>query len=270
MMAWGTIAQKRIDYAIGIFNGSRNQFLDTNDAKDAMGYVNFKPFINKSDSPLQYLNIGGSIDAGNEENNPVPQTLRTNVATTGNLSVGIPFLQFNNNVREVGDRVFYSLHSAYYYKHLSLISEWQSGTQDYAFTGAFGDHKRLPVQAFYIQSGYFITGETVTGRGAVRPLRPFQFQKGKLGCGPGAWELTARYNLLDIGNQVFTDGLANPALWTDRVNMVDLGVNWYWTQYIKLSLLWEHAEFGSPVVYNPAGNQQLTSDEFLSRLQIYF
>ena len=34
-------------------------------------------------------------------------------------------------------------------------------------------------------------------------------------------------------------------------------------------MFWEHAEFGSPVLYRP-GARQLTSDLFLFRLQLRF
>jgi hypothetical protein len=54
--------------------------------------------------------IGGSTDTGLENNKPVPQVFRTNVATTGNLAIGPEFLALNNNVNESGLRAFWSLH----------------------------------------------------------------------------------------------------------------------------------------------------------------
>ena len=88
-------------------------------------------------------------------------------------------------------------------------------------------------------------------------------------CGPGAVELVGRYNPLNIGRQVFTSGLANPNLWTNQLYTVDLGVNWYWNQFIKLYLGWQHAGFSDPVLFAP-GRMQASSDQFWLRFQIYF
>ena len=43
-MAWGTMFDNRFDYAAGIFNGTRNGFVDANDFKDFAGLVNYRPF----------------------------------------------------------------------------------------------------------------------------------------------------------------------------------------------------------------------------------
>ena len=114
----------------------------------------------------------------------------------------------------------------------------------------------MPVQSYYVQAGYFVTGETVSSRGVVKPIRDLDLRKGKFGL--GALELAARFNPLNFGNQVFTGGLADPNLWTNNLYTIDLGVNWYWTQYIKVTLDWEHAVFGNPVTYRP---QQVPKDE---------
>ncbi|HEX8202068.1 MAG TPA: porin [Isosphaeraceae bacterium] len=270
IMAWGQgLFDKRLDYAVGVFNGTRNGLLNQNDAVSLASYLNFKPFADQDNTLLQNLNVGGSVFAAEGEvNNPLPQTLRTQVPATGSAIVGVPFLAFNNTVRESGPRAFWALHAAYYYNHLSLISEWQSGFQDYALTNNLRRRTNLPVESFYVQAGYFLTGETVSGRGALKPLRPFDLRPGK-GGGPGAIELAGRYSYLDVGRNVFTDGLADPALWSNRAYLTDLGVNWYWNQYIKVYFDWEHSEFGDPVLFAP-NRKQLTSDVFWVRFQVYF
>jgi phosphate-selective porin OprO and OprP len=258
LMAWGQdLFQKRLDYAVGIFNGTRNGFLNLNDAMVVASYLDVRPFGDLDGSALQFFHIGGSVFAGDEVNLPIPPTLRTNVATTGNNTLGIPFLSFNS----------WSLHTAWYYEQLSLIAEWQSGFQDYALASNLARRTNVPVQSFYAQAGYFLTGETVSARGAVKPLRPFDLRHGQFG--PGAIELAGRYSTLDVGREVFTNGLADPGLWSNRAYLADLGINWYWTQYIKVYLGWEHGEFGDPVRFAP-GRRQLTSDLFWFRFQVYF
>ncbi len=269
MQAWGRLFNKTapLDYAVGIFNGARNSYLDTSDAKTVLGYLNWRPFATLEDSPLENFVFGGSVMAGNQTNTPVPQTLRTAVATSGNSIVGVPFLSFNSNARESGPRAFWDLHAAWYYKQLSLIAEWQSGYDDYALNTNLAAHDRLAIQSYYVQAGYFLTGETVSGRNVVKPLRDFDIRKGKFGL--GAIELTGRFNSLNISKNVFSAGLADPNLWTNNLYTTDLGFNWSLNQYVKLYFTWEHAVFGNSVQYNPTSMQK-TSDLFLFRFQLYF
>ena len=51
MQAWGQLLKKRIDYAVGIFNGVRGGLIDLNDSKDLIAYMNIRPFL-ESDIPL--------------------------------------------------------------------------------------------------------------------------------------------------------------------------------------------------------------------------
>ena len=43
-MAWGYLFDKRLDYAAGVFNGSRNSFEPLNNGVDFVGYLNARPF----------------------------------------------------------------------------------------------------------------------------------------------------------------------------------------------------------------------------------
>ena len=255
------------DYAAGIFNGDRNSYVDTSDAKNFLAYVNWRPFAQYEGSIVENFNIGGSVQAGTQTNVPLPQTLRTVVPTAGNAVAGVPFLSFNSNARESGPRAFWDLHAALYYSHLSLIAEWQSGYQDYALTTSLAAHDRVGIESFYVQAGYFITGETVSGRNVVKPLKDFNIRPGQFA--PGAVELTTRFNALDLTKNVFTGGLADPNLWANNLYTTDLGFNWTLNQYILFRFDWEHAVFGNPVLYNATALQK-TSDLFLFRFQLYF
>jgi phosphate-selective porin OprO/OprP len=266
VMVWGQVARKRVDYAAGVFNGIRNGLVDTNNAKDVVGFLNARPFQGSGYSALENLNIGASVHFGNELNDPIPQTLRTVVPLPGNATIGVPFLAFNNNVRESGDRALWSLHLAYYHRHLSLIAEWDAGFQDYARDNR-PSRTHLPIESYYVEAGYFLTGETLTSRSQITPLRNFDLRPGR--SGPGAWELGTRYNWLELGPQVFTAGLADPNLWTNRLATIDVGLNWYWNPYVKVALFWVRAEFGDPVLYAP-GARQKTSDLFLLRFQVRY
>ena len=66
-----------------------------------------------------------------------------------------------------------------------------------------------------------------------------------------------------------TAGLADPHLWTNHAKMVDVGMNWYLNQFVKVYFDWEHAMFGSPVS-STNGHFRESSDLFWVRTQVYF
>jgi len=267
VMGYGRLFANTLDYAAGIFNGARNGFVAPTDDKFFAAYANFKPFVNAEGSVLENFNIGGSVLEGNEQIVPIPATLRTNVPTTGNAVAGVPFLGFNSNVRQSGSLSFWDLHTAWYYQQLAVLAEWQSGFQDYAQTSNLAARTHLPVQSYYIEAGYLLTGETRSSVGIVKPRHPFNLKQGQFGL--GAWELTGRYNFMDIGSQVFKNGLADSNLWANRLYTTDLGFNWHINQYLKFYFVWQHAEFNQPVIYAPT-HRQATSDMFMARIQLYF
>ncbi len=270
-MVWGQLAKNSIDYAVGMFDGPRNQQVDFNNSKDVIAYLSVRPFQEITElSFLKYLNFGGSFDFGNQNNPPYPTALRTSVSATTNpgaANAAPSFLQWNSNVVERGDRVLWAMHAAYYYKSLSIYSEWQGGYADYSQSPVSSPRIHVPLGGFYVSAGYFLTGETVNRRSQVQPNHPFDLRKKSFGM--GAFELEARYSVLSIGNQIFTGGLADPNLWTDHVATTDLGVNWYMNEFVKIYFDWQHAEFGQAVSYRPGGWSK-TSDLFWIRGQIYY
>ncbi len=193
--------------------------------------------------------------------------MRTIVPTAGSNVLGVPFLTFNNNVVVSGPRNLWSLHAAYFYRSLMVLAEWESGFQDYALANKTNSRVHLPIESFYVQTSYFLTGETMASRGRVRPLRPFDLRRGRFGL--GAWEAVFRYADLTLGNQVFTAGLADPNNWTNRLFVTDLAMNWYWNAYLRVMFDWQHAGFASPVVYRPGGFAR-TSDLFMLRFEVWF
>ena len=79
----------------------------------------------------------------------------------------------------------------------------------------------------------------------------------------------ARVSELRLGEQVFRSGLADPSLWSNQAITTELGLNWYWNEYIKVYMFWLHGNFADPVQYRP-GDLQRTADMFWLRFQLYF
>src|SRR5262249_13639535 len=154
------------------------------------------------------------------------------------------------------------LHLAWYFRQLAVIGEWQSGYENYALVSNLAARTRVPVQSYYVQASYLLTGETRSSIGIVKPLHPFDIRQGRFGR--GSIEPFVGYGFLDIGKDVFTAGLAYPTLWATRLFQTHLGFNWHLTQYLKFVFDWSHSEFNNPVSFAP-GREQKTSDLFLVR-----
>ncbi len=223
--AGGALFDNRVEWAVGTFDGQRNGYTAFTGHQDIMAFLNFKPFHNWEDSFLQNLQFGGSVDAGIENNPLSPAVLTTSAppspSTLSPGSPSVPFLAFNNGVMEKGYRALWELHMAYYYGGLSFLGAWDSGFQDYGFANST-QPIRVPTSGYSVQAGYILTGETINDRTLLDPLRPFDLRPGHFGL--GAWEIAARYSDLSLGQQVFTGGLANPSLWTNHAQMVDVGL----------------------------------------------
>ncbi len=272
LMGWGYLFDKRLDYAAGIFNGSRNSFESLNNSEDFVSFLNARPFQESEWLDFaKYWNVGTSVAFGHQDQAAVPTSFRIGGASPNSDVPGpgtTPFLILNPGVIERGDRLLGSVHSAYYYKGLSLIGEWQYGYGTYASPGRTPG-VQVPFTGFYVAAGYFLTGEHVEQRTRVYPLRPFIPTKKGAPLGPGAWEVVSRVSELRLGEKIFTSGFADPNLWSNQAVTTELGVNWYWNEYVKLYTFWLHGDFADPVQFRPGGLQK-SADMFWLRFQLYF
>jgi phosphate-selective porin OprO/OprP len=272
LMAWGFLFDHRLDYAAGVFNGSRNSFQSLSHGKDFISYLNARPF-QESESLwyLKYLNVGTSVAFGRQDQSPVPAALRVGAVSPDAAIPGVatvPFLVFNQDVIERGDRLLGSVHAAYFFRGLSLMGEWQYGYGSYA-TAARPSPVAVPFSGFYVTAAYFLTGEHVDARIMVQPRRPLiPTGRGQV-RGPGALEAVARVSELRVGESVFTGGFADPNLWSKSAVTTEVGVNWYWNEHFKIYTFWLHGDFGEPVVFRPGGFQRST-DMFWLRCQLWF
>lgn len=271
-MAWGYLFDKRLDYAAGVFNGSRNSFENLNDGVDFVSFLNARPF-QKSEllQALRFLNLGASVGAGTQDQPPVPGAFRIGAGSPDANIPGIatvPFLIFNPDVIERGDRLIGSTHAAYFYEGLSVIGEWQFGYNSYASPSS-PSPRRVPLSGFYAAAGYFLTGEKAERRTRIRPLRPFVPMGRGDRRGPGAWELTGRVSRFNVGREVFDHGFADRRLWSDTALTTEVGLNWYWNDYIKIYMFWLRGQFGDPVATGP-GSFRESVDMFWLRFQLYY
>ncbi|MFO0876221.1 MAG: porin [Gemmataceae bacterium] len=272
MMVWGRLDGGRWQYAVGGFDGQLAGLADNNTTRDGVGYLNFRPFFHEAGSPYRYLNIGGSVALGKQAYAAEPLPLRTAVQSSENdeaaRGASAIFLDFEPDVMAYGGRFQAAAHMAWYYQHLSLEAEWQTGRFGYTRVG-ITPTTHVNTSGFHVAAGYFITGEVVQGRTTVVPLRPFDPRAGTYG--PGAIELFARYSQLQLSDNIFSAGLADPDKWTRQALITDIGLNWYPNRYIKVYFDWQHAVFGKPVLLNEEYQQyRRNNDLFWVRAQVCY
>ncbi len=289
-MMHGQLFERQMEYFVGAFNGPRRSFQGYDNSKDLYTFLNFKPFLHSGLDWLEQLNLSTSYNVGNEHSPLQPAFLTTanDQSPSANAqNVSPTFLEFNNGAFENGMRMAWGGDLTYYYKSFTLTAGYQGGYQQYSFSSqtlpstknfllgtdafvGFGSTQRttVPLEGWNVALTYFITGEEITRRVyLLEPKRPFGFYNGRLN--PGAIELFSRVSNLQLGSQIFTDNLANPALWSNKATAVDTGVNWYLNNYVRIYIDWQHAMFGSPVYL---GTNHYTKHENLYwlRTQVFF
>ncbi len=176
LMGWGYLFDKRLDYAAGIFNGSRNSFESLNNGVDFVAFLNTRPFQESESLEFaRFLNLGTSVALGHQDQSPVPVAFRIGGSSPNADVPGFgttPFLILNPGVIERGDRLLGSVHTAYFYKGLSLIGEWQYGYGSYA-SFAHPSSAQVPF------SGFYVVGRLLPDRRARRASDHGSFRCGR-------------------------------------------------------------------------------------------
>ena len=272
LMIHGRPFEGRMQYAVGGFDGHLTGLADDNNTRDAVGYVNLRPFLHSERELLRGFNFGASGFLGQQVKAVHPLPLRSALQSSENdeaaQGASSVFLVFDDRAYALGGRSGGAVHAAWYGRGFSFESEIQTGRNHYALAGVPGQVS-VPLSGGHAGLSYFLTGEVVDGRGPFEPLHPFRPAKGQ--WGPGAFEVVGRYSTLKLGDSVFSSGLADRGDWTRQAGMTDLGLNWYLTKYLKVYAFWQHIAYDTPVLINPnKGRFSNTNDLFWFRLQLYF
>ncbi|HWU71374.1 MAG TPA: porin [Pseudoxanthomonas sp.] len=252
----GDLAQGRIGYAIGVFNG-------TVDGRDAItsnpdnefeyaGRVFFEPFKNDAGfwSGLGF-GLGASIgDVRGSGNNFLPR-----YRTPGQQQ----FFAYRSAVSAVGTHTRWSPQAYFYRNGFGLLAEYIEAKQELQV----GTTTRyLENTAWQATASYVLTGEDASYRGVVRPSHPFAPGKG----GWGAWELVGRYGELDVDDATFPL-FADPAASASKAKAWTLGVNWYLTSNLKLVANYLDTTFEGGAA---AGADREDEKAVFTRLQVAF
>lgn len=227
---YGSLFDKKLDYAFGIVNGVADGGNITtgasyNGEREYTARLFATPF--KDDiSALSGLGfgLGGTYtDFKGEQNLNWTDTTAADATRNGLPSYVTEgqntFFRYGNNVVADGKRLRVSPQAYYYNGPFGLITEYARVYQDVSLTdrGAgtttnaelpilAGTKKQLEHDAFNIGVTYLITGEDASFKG-VKPKNDFDLDKG----GWGAWELVARYSEINLDSNTFKNGAGNVA-----------------------------------------------------------
>jgi phosphate-selective porin OprO/OprP len=234
----GDISEGVFAYQVGVFDGVPdlgNGDADLNDSKDVAARVFFQPFKRGS---LKGLGFGISGSTGNElgtgtatglpgYRSPSQQTVfryRTDAAVPA------------NSVIADGRRSRVSPHAYLGLGSLGLLGEYIVSSQEVRLGASSA---KLNHRAWQGSAGFFLTGEQAGFRSPM-PKKPFDLKEHTW----GALEIAARYGELDLDDDAFPI-YANASSSISKAKALGLGVNWYLTKQVKMTVNYEHTTFES-------------------------
>ncbi|TAK94999.1 MAG: porin [Verrucomicrobia bacterium] len=276
LMLHGDVGDGLLTYAAGVFNGIGDNRsaggLILDDQKHFAGRVFVQPFLHGDVKALRGLGVGIGGSFGNAK------TAAGLPANGGYLSDALqPWFSYlsgtgtNANVTAYGQQWRIAPQASWYFGPFGLIGEYTISSQELRRTegptaAPTVDLRSVKNTAWQVAAGWVLTGEDSSPKG-VTPRRNFDPRSGAW----GAWELVARYGVLDVDDAVFAGArpFANPANSASKDTGWGVGLNWYLNRNLRASLDYFHDEFeGGKTGTNPVTKQN--ENALVSRIQLAF
>jgi phosphate-selective porin OprO/OprP len=247
----GDVSEGLFAYQVGVFDGVPdlgNGDADLNDAKDLAGRVFLQPIKRGT---LKGLGFGISGSTGNElgsgTSTALPGYRSASQQTVFRYRTA---LVPANSVIADGRRNRVSPHGYLGLGSLGVLGEYIVSTQEVRLGSSAA---KLTHKAWQGSAGFFLTGEQAGFRSPM-PKRPFDPKEG----GFGAIEIAARYGELDLDDDAFP-AFADPSSAVSKAKGLGLGLNWYLTKQVKVTVDYEHTTFAG----GAAGGADRPSEDFV-------
>jgi phosphate-selective porin OprO/OprP len=253
----GELGEGVFGYQAAILNGVQDGGsvdIDTNDSKELAGRVFLQPFKTRGTSPLRGLGFGVAATTGEATG-----LLRPYVSVSQ-----VPIFSYLVTVTSSGDRTRWSPQGFFHLGRVGMLAEYAEASHEVqnAQTGRPTTKAELTNSAWAVTGSFLLTGEEAS-YGAVKPKDFFVPSNGKL----GALQLVARYSRLDIDQDTFSQGYADPARSVQRASAWGVGVNWIWNNNLKYVLDYEQTSFEGGAA---SGADRDTEKSVQTRLQLSF
>jgi phosphate-selective porin OprO/OprP len=257
---WGDVADGRLSYAAGVFNGvgdGRNSAnADFEDHREFAGRLFLQPFKGTSVTALQGLGFGVAGSWGNTSSNSTG--LPSAFLTDGQQQF---FTYTNTSVAANGEHWRLSPQGYYYYGPFGFLGEYVISDQKVSKGAASA---RLENTAWQVAGGWVLTGEDATFTG-VTPRHPFDPRANHW----GAVQLVARYADLDVDNKAFPI-FANPATSASEAKAWAVGLNWYLNRNIRVNTSFSRTTFSGKLNSTQATVARQPEEVVFTRLQLAF
>jgi len=261
----------QVGYFNGVTDGQSSDNLATPDvevdsAGDYAARVFFQPFINSDNFNLRGLGLGlGStwVDVEGTAANTALSAYRSPgqqsvFAYRANTATGTTP---NNATFANGERLRLAPQFYYYRGSFGVLGEYTQVEQDVSrAVGGTTLSDTLTNSAWQVQLSWFASGEEEAFRGFTPGST---WQPGKPGL--GAFEIVARYHELDVDDDAFTGGansFANPLTAVTKETAYGVGVNWYPSNTVKLSLNYELTSFEGGAAIGDRPDEQALFSRF--------
>jgi len=252
----GDLLNKKLNYAVGIFNGvadggENTTTQDINSQKEYSARIFTTPFAD-SDNALSGLGFGIAGTVGNSKGIATSTTVTSNLASYKTPGQANSFFNYrskaasatsaDDNVIANGSRIRLSPQAYYYHGPLGIIAEYASVEQDVKIGTTAAGTKTFKNEAWQLAGSWLLTGEDASFKG-VKPYSPFSTNGGW-----GAWELVARYQENNIDKAAVDTVFIDPAKANaGSAKTWGAGVNWYLNQSSKFAFNLEETRFSGGI-----------------------
>lgn len=255
----GDVADGRLSYAVGVFNGvgdGRNSAnADFEDHREFAGRLFLQPFKNTGVTALQNLGFGISGSWGNTSSNA--SGLPSAFLTDGQEQL----FAYTNNVVANGEHWRLSPQGYYYYGPFGFLGEYVISDQNVSKGSASANLRNT---AWQIAGSWVLTGEDAAYAGVI-PKRPFDPRANHW----GAWQLVARFAELDVDNKAFPI-FANPATSASGAEAWAVGLNWYLNRDVRVNASFSRTTFSGNIDRNVATVVRQPEEVVFTRVQLAF
>lgn len=246
----GDLAEGRINYALGLFNGSADSTnannLDSNDAKAVAGRLILRPIHGFG------IGLGASLAPAQEGKLHLPAGYRTEGQQR--------FFAYGADVISDGQALRLSPQAFYYAGSLGVLAEYVRSEIEVR-KGL--ESARLAHDAWQVAVGYVLTGEDASYTG-VAPARPFAPSRGDW----GAFEVVARFSQLNFDDETFPR-FALPSENAAGIRGFGGGVNWFLSSRLRFTVDYLQSRFSTRIA--PSSLLLLEGEKaVLTRLQLLF
>lgn len=233
----GELAEGRVNYAVGVFNGTpdgRDTVASNPDNEfEYAGRVFWEPFRNAANA-WSGLGLGVAASVGDvygTGNNLLPR-----YRTPGQAQ----FFGYASNIAADGVHRRFSPQAYFYRGRGGLLGEYVTSEQAVRVTSGanLGRRDHLEHKAWQLTGHWVLTGEDAGYRGVAKPNHPFTLNE----PGLGAFELVGRYGVLDIDDDAFPL-FASASVSASEVRAWTIGLNWYLNSNLKLVTNYTQASF---------------------------